>query len=178
METGEELELGPPPLNIKLEEAGQQVLWGPVIEPVEEGSSLAPLGPRPMEVDGTEQALGDVTAAGEATDKETNSLLAHASPSCAGQLWAGLLFAGGWSPVGGHVGVGGLEPWCKTDRLTFEVGLCLDLSFIAPRPKKPLGLGLVACPALESHLWPTFRTTLPLNVLGCCKGRCLMQTGQ
>ena len=40
-----------------------------------------PLGPGPMEVDGTEQALEDGAMAAEATDKETNSLLAHASLS-------------------------------------------------------------------------------------------------
>ena len=60
-----------------------------------------------------------------------------------------IVVAGGWCPIGGHVGVGGLAPRHKIDRLTIEVGLCLDLSNLAPRPKEPHGLGPVACPALE-----------------------------
>ena len=50
------------------------------MEPAEEGSPLAPLGPGPMEVDDAEQALEDGAAAGKAADKETDSSLAHASP--------------------------------------------------------------------------------------------------
>ena len=79
--TGEELELGPPPHRVQLEEAGWQIPWGPAEEPAEEGSPLLPLGPGPMEVDGTKQAPEDGAMVGEATDKETDSLLAHASPS-------------------------------------------------------------------------------------------------
>ena len=41
---------------------------------------MEPLGPRPMEVDGTEQVLEDGAAVEEATDEETDSSLAHASP--------------------------------------------------------------------------------------------------
>ena len=48
----------------------------------------------------------------------------------------------------------------RPDRLTLELGLCLDLSCLAPGPKEPLGLGPVACPAFESHLRLTFRPTL------------------
>ena len=77
---GEELELGPPPLRVQLEEAGQRVPWGPEVELAEEGSPLAPLGPGLMEVDGTEQALEDGATVGEAADKETDSSLPHASP--------------------------------------------------------------------------------------------------
>ena len=74
-----------------------------------------------------------------------------------------VVIVGGWCPVGGHVGVGGLALWRKTDRLTFEVGLCLDLSNLAPGPKEPLGLGPVACPALESHLQANLQTHLTLK---------------
>ena len=56
-------------------------------------------------------------------------------------------------------GVGWTAPLCKTDRLTCEVGLCLDLSCLAPGPKEPLGLGLLAYPAIENHLWLTFEPT-------------------
>ena len=49
-------------------------------EPAEEGLPL-PLGPGPMEVDGTEQVPGDGATMGEAMDKETDSSLAHNSPS-------------------------------------------------------------------------------------------------
>ena len=89
-----------------------------------------------------------------------------------------IVVVGGWCPIGGHVGVGALVLQCKTDRLTFEVGLCLNLSYFAPGPKEPLELGPVACPVLKSHLRLTFRLTLPLNILGRRKGRCQMQTGQ
>ena len=40
----------------------------------------------------------------------------------------------------------------RLDRLTFEVGVYFDLSYLASGPKEPLGLGPVACHALESHL--------------------------
>ena len=49
---GEELEMGPPPPSVWLEEAGWRVPWGPVVEPAQEGPPLLPLGPGPMEVDG------------------------------------------------------------------------------------------------------------------------------
>ena len=62
-----------------------------------------------------------------------------------------------WRACGG----GRLVPQCIKDQLTFEVGLCLDLSYLAPGPKEPLGLGPAVCPALEGHLQPTFRPTLP-----------------
>ena len=52
--TGGELELGPPPPRVQLEEAGWQVPWWPEVEPAEEGSPLASLGPGPTEVDGAE----------------------------------------------------------------------------------------------------------------------------
>ena len=77
---GEELELGPPPPRVQLEEAGQRVPWGPEVELAEEGSPLAPLGPGLMEVDSTEQAPEDGATVEEAADKETDSSLAHASP--------------------------------------------------------------------------------------------------
>ena len=79
---GEDLELGYPSPRVQLEEAGWQIPWMPVVEPAEEGSPLAPLGPGPMEVDSTEQVPGDGAMVGEATDsEETNSSLAHNSPS-------------------------------------------------------------------------------------------------
>ena len=53
VEMGEELELGPPPPTIQLEEAGWQIPWGPAVELAQEGLPLLPLGPGPMEVDGT-----------------------------------------------------------------------------------------------------------------------------
>ena len=77
-----------------------------------------------------------------------------------------IVIVGGWCPVGRHVGVGGLAPWHsanRLDRLTFEVGLCLDLSYLAPRPKEPLGLGPVACPAFESCLQADLQTHLTLK---------------
>ena len=77
---GEELELGPPPPRVQLEEAGWWVPWGLGVEPAVEGSPLVTLGPGPMEVDGTEQAPEDDAVVGEATDKETNSSLAYTSP--------------------------------------------------------------------------------------------------
>ena len=45
------------------------------MEPAKEGSPLAPLGPGPMEVDGTNQAPEDGAAVGGAMDEETDSLL-------------------------------------------------------------------------------------------------------
>ena len=81
MAMGEELELGPPPPRVQLEEAGQRIPWGLAEELAKEGSPLPPLGPGPMEVDGTKQAPKDGATVGEAMDEETNSSLAHASPS-------------------------------------------------------------------------------------------------
>ena len=79
--TGEELELGPPPPRVQLEEVGPWIPWGPVEEPTKEGSPLPPLGPGPMEVDGGEQVPEDSASVGEAADKETDSSLAHTSPT-------------------------------------------------------------------------------------------------
>ena len=79
---GEDLGLGPPPPRVQLEEAGRWVPWVQAEEPAEEGSPLLPLGPGPMEVDGTEQAPeGWVPWWEKAVDEETNSSLAHTSPS-------------------------------------------------------------------------------------------------
>ena len=76
MQMGEELELGPPPPTIQLEEAGPvEFLWGPVVELVEEGPPLSPLGLGLMEVDGTEQVPEDGASVEEAADKETDSSL-------------------------------------------------------------------------------------------------------
>ena len=72
---GEELEMGPPPPSVQLEEVGQQVPWGPAVELAEEGPPLSPLGPGPMEVDGAKQVPEDGAMAEEATDKETDSSL-------------------------------------------------------------------------------------------------------
>ena len=58
-----------------------------------------------------------------------------------------VVVVGGWCPVGRHVEGVGLTLWHKIHQLTFEVGMCLDLYYLAPRPKEPLGLGPVACPA-------------------------------
>ena len=75
MAMGEELEPGPLPPRVQLEEAGQQVPWGLAVEPAEEASPFAPLGPGAMEVDGAKQALEDGVMVGEAADEETDSLL-------------------------------------------------------------------------------------------------------
>ena len=91
-----------------------------------------------------------------------------------------VVVVGGWCPIGRHVGGG----WTyaavqnRQDRLTLEVGVYLDLSCLIPRPKEPLRLGPVACPSFESHLRPTFRPTLPLNVLGHRIAGSQMQTGR
>ena len=45
------------------------------------GLALLPLGPGPMEVDSAEQVPEDGATAGETADEETNSSLAHTSPS-------------------------------------------------------------------------------------------------
>ena len=81
MMMGKELELGPPPPRVQLEEVGRWIPLGPVEEPAKEGSPLPPLGAGPMEVDGAKQAPEDGAVVGEAMDKETGSSLAHASPS-------------------------------------------------------------------------------------------------
>ena len=72
---GEELEMGPPPPSIQLEEAGQWVPWGLVVEPADKGPPLSPLGPGLMELDSAKQVLEDGAAVEEAADKETNSSL-------------------------------------------------------------------------------------------------------
>ena len=78
---GGDLGLGCPPPGVRLEKAGWRIPWIPALEPAEEGSPLPPLGPGPMEVDGTEQVPGYGDAVGEAVDsKATNSSLAHGSP--------------------------------------------------------------------------------------------------
>ena len=77
----EDLGLGCPPPRVQLGEVGWQIPWMLAVELAEEGSPLAPLGPGPMEVDGAEQALEDGATVGEAVDGETNSSLAHDSPS-------------------------------------------------------------------------------------------------
>ena len=77
---GEGLGAGTSSPGVQLEEAGWQIPWMLAVEPAEEGSPLAPLGPGPMEVDGAEQAPGDGAAVGEAVDsEETDSSLAHDS---------------------------------------------------------------------------------------------------
>ena len=43
LESGKALELGIPPKDIQVEEVGEQVMWGPAIEPGPEGPLLAPL---------------------------------------------------------------------------------------------------------------------------------------
>ena len=47
------LELGVPPEDVQMEEVGEWVTWGPVIEPAPEGPPLAPLGEAPSEETGT-----------------------------------------------------------------------------------------------------------------------------
>ena len=76
-----DLELGHLPPRVQLEEAEWQIPWVPAEELAKEGSPLSALGPGPLEVDGAEQVPEDGATAGEATDEETNSSLAHASPS-------------------------------------------------------------------------------------------------
>ena len=71
---GKELEVGPPPPYIQQEKMGQRVLWGPEVEPAQEGPPLSPLGPGPMEVDGTKQAPEDGAAVEDAVGEQVNSL--------------------------------------------------------------------------------------------------------
>ena len=79
---GEDLELGRPPPGVQLEEAGWRIPWMPAMEPAKEGSPFVPLGPGPMEVDGTGQVPGDGATVGEATDSdEIDSSLTHDSQS-------------------------------------------------------------------------------------------------
>ena len=74
---GEELELGPPPLTIQLEEAGWRVLWGPAVEPAQEGPPLSPLGPGPIEVDSAKQVPEDGGVAEDAMGEQAESLLSR-----------------------------------------------------------------------------------------------------
>ena len=60
---------------VQLEEVSKWVPWGLVVEPAKEGPPLSPIGPGPMEVDGTKEALEDGATVGEAMDKETDSSL-------------------------------------------------------------------------------------------------------
>ena len=75
MVTGEELEIGPSPPTVQLEEAGWRILWGPAVEPADKGPPLLPPVPGLMEVDGPKLAPEDGSTAEKATDKETDSLL-------------------------------------------------------------------------------------------------------
>ena len=43
LESGEALEIGIPPKDVQIEEVGEQVRWGPAVEPAPEGPPLAPL---------------------------------------------------------------------------------------------------------------------------------------
>ena len=60
MAMGEELELGPPPPTVQLEEAGWRIPWGLA----EEGLPLSPLELGVMEVDSTKQVPADGAAVG------------------------------------------------------------------------------------------------------------------
>ena len=64
---GEELELGPPPPTIQLEEAGQWNPWGPEVEPAQESPPLLLLGLGLMEMDGAKQVPEDGAMAEDAT---------------------------------------------------------------------------------------------------------------
>ena len=44
LESGKALELSILPKDVQMEEVGEQVMWGPAIEPAPEGPPLAPLG--------------------------------------------------------------------------------------------------------------------------------------
>ena len=91
------------PLTIQLEEAGQRVPWGLVVEPAQEGPPLLPLGPGPMEVDGAEQAPEDGAmvedAVGRAGQLFTILRMAVVLPIVA--VGVGVLFGGhvwgGWT---------------------------------------------------------------------------------
>ena len=69
MVTREELEMGPSPPSVQLEEARQRAPWGLAVEPAQEGPPLSPLGPGPMEVDGTKQAPEDGAIAEDAVEE-------------------------------------------------------------------------------------------------------------
>ena len=71
--TGEELELGQPPPNVQLEEAGRRVPWGPAPELVQEGPPLLHLGPGPMEVDGAKQELEDGAPVEDTMGEQVNT---------------------------------------------------------------------------------------------------------
>ena len=70
VEMGEELELGPPPLNIQPEEAGWWAPWGLELDPTQEGLPLSPIGPWPIMVDSTKQAPEDGAMVEEDTIRE------------------------------------------------------------------------------------------------------------
>ena len=71
---GEELALEPPPPTVQLEELGGRVLRGPAVELAQEDLPLSPLGPGPMEVDGTKQAPKDGAAVEDAMGEQANYL--------------------------------------------------------------------------------------------------------
>ena len=63
------LELGIPPKDVQIEEVGEWVTWGPVLEPASEGPPLAPLSEAPIEESGAVLAQeDDATADDEATE--------------------------------------------------------------------------------------------------------------
>ena len=74
MVMGEELELGPLPLTVQLEEAGQRVPWGLVMELAQEGPLLSPLGLGLIKVDGTEQMPENGAIAEDAVGEQVDSL--------------------------------------------------------------------------------------------------------
>ena len=109
---GRDLGLGCPPPGVQLEEVGQcKSLGCQQVELAKEGSPLAPLGPGPMEVDGTEQAPGD--GAMQWGRPQTVRRLTPHWPTIASPEQAGPFVWGGWCPVGGRVGVGGLRHGAK-----------------------------------------------------------------
>ena len=64
-----------------------------------------------MEVDSAGQAPGDGAVVGEAADSEETDIPHW--PTIASPEQAGLFVWGGWCPVGGRVGVGGLHCGAK-----------------------------------------------------------------
>ena len=120
------------------------------MEPAEEGPPLLPLGPGLMELDGAKKAPEDGAAVEEAQTRRLTPHFSH--PERDNCELAHYCYRGLVSCLAGMYRVGGLAPWCKTDRTDspWKLACILILTCLAPGPKEPLRLGPVACPALKA----------------------------